>query len=67
MGLDIRLPIGALFTAFGAILTLYGIFGDPGERSHSLGWNINLWWGLVLLVFGVVFLVAGRRARRPEV
>lgn len=63
MGIDLRLPIGALFTAFGAILSLYGVFGDPSQRAHSLGWNINLWWGLVLLIFGLAFLVAGRRPR----
>lgn len=61
MGIDIRLPIGALFTLMGALLTGYGVLGDRAQYARSAGWNVNLWWGLVLLVFGVAFLVAGRR------
>ncbi len=61
MGLDIRLPIGLLFTALGLILSGYGLFGGKAEYAHSLGYNVNLVWGLVLLVFGVLFLIFGRR------
>lgn len=64
MGLDIRLPIGALFTLLGAILAIYGVVTDPAQFPRPVGWNVNLWWGLVLLAFGLVFLVAGLRRRR---
>lgn len=64
MGIDIRLPIGALFSLLGAILAVYGALADPAGTARSAGWNVNLWWGLVLLAFGLAFLVAGLRRRR---
>jgi hypothetical protein len=64
MGIDIRLPIGILFSLLGLILAAYGIFGDSSIYRQSLGVNINLAWGAVLLAFGVVMLVLGRRGMR---
>ncbi|HKA19314.1 MAG TPA: hypothetical protein VKN18_13575 [Blastocatellia bacterium] len=61
MGLDIRLPIGLMFTLFGLLLVIYGAVGDKSIYQRSLGINVNLGWGAVLLVFGVVMLVLGRR------
>lgn len=61
MNFDLRLPIGALFTVYGALLTLYGVFGDQAQYARSLGLNVNLVWGLVLLVFGLGMLFARRR------
>ena len=62
MGLDIRLPIGLMFTLFGLLLVVYGALGDKSIYNRSLGLNVNLWWGAVLLIFGVVMLMLGRRA-----
>ena len=62
MGLDIRLPIGLMFTLFGLLLVVYGVFSDKSIYQRSLGLNVNLGWGVVLLIFGVVMLVLGRRA-----
>lgn len=59
--LDIRLPIGLLFTLLGLILTGVGAVAEPADYQRSLGHNVNLVWGLVVLAFGVVFLVLGRR------
>ena len=58
MGLDIRLPIGLMFSFLGIILVGYGLAtgGDTAMYQSSLGININFWWGLVMLVFGVVML-----------
>ena len=61
MQLDIRLPIGLMFTLLGALLALFGLIGDKGTLQSSLGINVNLWWGLVMLVFGVVMFLLGRR------
>ena len=61
MGLDIRLPIGAMFTLFGLLLTVYGLIGDKTIYQRSLGININRSWGIVLLIFGLVMLALGRR------
>ena len=61
MNLDIRLPIGGLFTLLGLVLTGYGLLGDKTIYARSLGHNINLTWGIVVLLFGVVFLYMGRK------
>ena len=64
MRLDIRLPIGMLFAVLGVLLAVYGLTSDPAIYQRSLGRNVNLVWGLVLLVFGVTMLALGRRAMR---
>ena len=62
MSLDIRLPIGLMFAVIGALLTAFGLFiSDKAIYDRSLGININLWWGLMLLAFGVFMFVLGRR------
>jgi hypothetical protein len=66
IGLDIRLPIGGLFTVLGLLLGGYGIAtgGDAALYERSLSVNINLWWGLAMLVFGLLLLWGASRARR---
>jgi hypothetical protein len=66
--IDIRLPLGALFAALGIILSGYGIAtnGDTSRYASSLSVNINLWWGLVMLVFGILMLVAALRGGRQH-
>lgn len=66
MRLDLRLPIGLMFAIFGAILTVYGLASDDAIYARSLGINVNLWWGLVLLAFGLVMLGFAIRARRKR-
>ena len=61
MGLDIRWPIGLMFTLIGLLLTGYGAV--KAADSVSLGININLVWGLVLLVFGGSMLFGAWRGR----
>jgi hypothetical protein len=61
MGLDIRLPIGLMFTIFGLLLVIYGMVSDKSIYQKSLGLNINLYWGAVMIVFGLVMLLLGRR------
>ena len=68
MKLDLRLPIGLMFSLFGALLVVFGLASDPAIYARSLGINVNLWWGLVLLAFGLVMLVFATRVGRkgPE-
>jgi hypothetical protein len=61
MWLDIRLPIGILFSLVGGILVIFGLLGDPSRYQQSLGININLIWGAVLMVFGLAMFLLGRR------
>jgi membrane protein implicated in regulation of membrane protease activity len=68
-GLDIRAPIGGLFTVLGAMLAGYGLFtsGTSAASGLASSANVNLWWGLVMLAFGVVLLLMARRSMsRPR-
>jgi drug/metabolite transporter (DMT)-like permease len=57
--LDIRNVIGGLIGVYGVVLTLMGIFGDQeGDKTGDV--NANLWAGIVMLVFGAVFLTWAR-------
>jgi len=67
MGLDIRLPIGLLFSIFGVLLIGYGALGDKSIYARSLDVNINLWWGLIMLGFGLVMFVLGKRRTKMKV
>ena len=59
MGLDIRLPIGMMFSLIGTLLAGSGFLtrGDDAIYRCSLNINVNLWWGLVLLAFGLLMLI----------
>jgi hypothetical protein len=61
--LDIRVPVGVMFGAMGALLTGYGALGDQSIYGRSLGINVNLVWGGVLLGFAACLLVLSARAR----
>lgn len=61
MKLDLRLPIGLMFSIIGVLLVLYGLASDPAIYQRSLGINVNLWWGIVLLAFGLAMLWLVRR------
>ena len=64
MGIDIRVPIGLMFAILGVLLTGYGCISNPAIYDRSLGINMNLIWGGVLLVFGAIMLVLGARSHR---
>jgi hypothetical protein len=59
MGLDIKFPIGLMFSVFGVMLTIYGIATNGNVELYkiSLGININLWSGILMLVFGLAMLI----------
>ena len=62
---DTRISMGMLFTLIGTILTAFGLAtrNNAAVYAKSLGINANLWWGLVLVGFGVVVMMLGRRAQ----
>lgn len=62
MGLDIRYPIGLMFGIIGAVMVVYGLLtGADPMYQRSLGINVNVWWGGVLLVFGAAMLLFARK------
>jgi hypothetical protein len=65
MGLDIRIPLGLMFLVTGGLMALYGLFTRGSAiYDKSLNMNINLIWGALMIVFGVVMYILGRRPRR---
>ena len=64
MGLDIRWPIGGLFSLVGAMMLIYGFAtqSDAEMYRRSLNINVNLYWGAILLIFGGAMLVMAWRA-----
>jgi hypothetical protein len=63
MGLDIRTPIGWLFTILGGLLAIFGMLSDRSIYAQSVGININLFWGVALLLFGILMLVLSMRSK----
>ena len=64
MRIDIRLPMGLMFSIIGAIMFVYGLITMHSGiyLQKSLGIDVNLWWGLTLLIFGFIMLLLTYRA-----
>jgi hypothetical protein len=57
--MDIRLPLGVIFSLYGVILVGAGVLGKENVYERSVGININLVWGVVLLAFGILMFLLG--------
>ena len=69
MTLDICLPIGLMFSLVGAMLTIFGLITSASREMYkrSLDINVNLWWGLFLLVFGgLMLLYAWKNSKKAK-
>ena len=64
MKLDVRVPAGLMLTTIGVLLTGYGAISDRAIYARSLGINVNLIWGSVLLVAGAAMLLLSARSAR---
>lgn len=66
MNLDLRIPMGLMFSFVGVILTVFGFAtrDDAALYAKSLGINANLWWGIVLLAFGLTMFFLGRAGQK---
>lgn len=49
---DLRRPTGFLFGLLGLILAVYGLLSPEVQAPLEPGVNVNLWCGVMLLVFG---------------
>ena len=65
MKVDVRIPMGMMFTLMGAVLMAFGLSTahNPEIYARSLGMNLNLWGGVALLVFGLAMVIFGRRGQ----
>jgi protein-S-isoprenylcysteine O-methyltransferase Ste14 len=63
MGLDIRWPIGLMFSLIGILMVGHGLLTSSNTELYqrSLGMNVNLYWGLLLVVFGGAMLLMAWR------
>jgi hypothetical protein len=61
--MDVRVPIGGLLSILGLLITGYGLAtaGDGQVYAKSLAFNVNLWWGTFMLIFGLALLGLARR------
>jgi len=68
MGIDIKLPIGLMFSILGLLLTIFGLFtsGNTELYHRSLGININLYSGLGMLLFGIIMLIFAYRTQKSK-
>lgn len=67
MILDLRFPMGLLFSTLGLLLSGYGLLGDQAVYAASMGINVNLWAGLGILVFGLAMLASGWKAMKKSI
>jgi len=61
--LDLKLPIGWLLSAYGLLLGVYGLVTKKEMYEKSLGLNLNLAWGVLMLAIGGFFLLANKWGR----
>jgi sulfite exporter TauE/SafE len=63
---DIRMPIGLMFSILGLIISAYGLITISNTEMYqkSLGININIIMGVVMLIFGLVMLYFARRKKK---
>ncbi len=63
---DIRIPIGLMFTVVGIIISIFGLFTRSNAELYqkSLGINVNIIMGILMLIFGLVMLYFARRKKK---
>lgn len=66
--LDIRFPIGLMFSIVGLIITIFGLatIGQDAMYVKSLNVNVNLLSGIGTLAFGLVMLLFSDPVRKRK-
>jgi hypothetical protein len=67
--LDIKIPLGGLLSFYGVALVLHGLLSGKEVYARSLGVNVNLIWGVVILAVGLVLLLTvfvGKRRQKAR-
>ncbi len=64
--LNLKFPLGALLSFYGLLLIIYGLFTASEHYQKSLGININLVWGGLVLLVGIVMLLASFIKKRQD-
>ncbi|MCD6310791.1 MAG: hypothetical protein J7M18_08740 [Candidatus Eremiobacteraeota bacterium] len=62
--MDIRYFLGMILGIYGIILVIYGLLRpELATYIKGINFNLNLWWGLVFLVLGIIFFVFSKKPR----
>ncbi len=63
---DIWFFVSIILTIYGIILTLTGIYHvfKPYTDVVLGNLNTNLWWGLIMILSGIIFQFISRRSRK---
>jgi len=64
--LDLKLPIGWLLGFYGVLLTGYGLATKPEMYAISLGLNLNLIWGILMIAISGAFLFTAYVKRKRK-
>jgi membrane-bound ClpP family serine protease len=64
--LDLKVPLGGLLSFYGAVLVIFGLFSKKEIYTRSLGFNVNLFWGIFILVVGLALLLTALAKRRRQ-
>ena len=70
--MDIRFFIGLILLIYGVIITCVGILIQMGKfhlhetlirdlDKYGINFNLNLWWGLLILVIGIIFFAVSKK------
>ncbi len=64
--IDLRLPIGLFFLCVGIIMTGFGLFSPHDIPNISQRINVDLYWGVILLLFGALMTIFGFKGQRSD-
>jgi protein-S-isoprenylcysteine O-methyltransferase Ste14 len=65
---DIRIPIGLMFSILGVLITGYGLFTLSNAEMYgkSLGINLNIIMGILMLIFGLIMLYFAWKKKKTK-
>ncbi len=66
--LSIWFFVGVMLTVLGVIITLAGVYYIFYPQHRTVLWELNpsLWWGILMIVGGLAFLIPSIRSYRKQ-
>ena len=66
--IDIKIPIGLMFSILGVLLTAYGLFTSSNTTLYAKSFdiNVNLWSGIFMVVFGGLMLLFSKVSKKKN-
>jgi hypothetical protein len=63
---DIRIPIGLMFSILGVLITVFGFvtMSNADMYQRSLNINVNIIMGILMLIFGAIMLYFSFRKKK---